>query len=86
MFGLVNTLSNLWQTPVVDRTGIAGQFDFTIDPYQFALDAKADTPIARENLADLMRVAVEQFGFRLEKQRAPLEFTVIDRAERPAAD
>jgi uncharacterized protein (TIGR03435 family) len=86
MFGLVNTLSNLWETPVVDRTGIAGQYDFTIDAYQYALQSSGDAAAPRETLADLMRVAIERFGFKLESQRAPLEFTIIDRAEKPGAN
>ena len=84
MQGLVNTMSNILQTPVVDRTGLAGYYDFTLDPNQFAAADSADGLARRDDFGQLVTAAVEkQLGFRLEKQKAPLEITVIDRAEKP---
>jgi uncharacterized protein (TIGR03435 family) len=84
VIGLVNTVSNIWHTPVIDRTGVEGRFDFTLDVQQFATPPSADGPARREDFGDLVRTAVEQLGFKLEKQKAPLEITIIDRAERPS--
>src|SRR5581483_6197719 len=42
--GLVNTLANNLHTPVVDGTGIAGAFDFTIDPMRFTDPDQPATP------------------------------------------
>ena len=42
--GLVNTLSNILHTPVVDQTGITGFFDFTLDPMQLATPPSPDKP------------------------------------------
>jgi uncharacterized protein (TIGR03435 family) len=85
MSGLVNTLANILHTPVVDGTGMTGFFDFTLDPMQFATTGtpggvQAASP---EIFADLILTAVRELGFKLEKQRAPLDITVIDRAEPP---
>jgi uncharacterized protein (TIGR03435 family) len=76
---LVNTLANILHEPVVDGTGITGFFDFTLDPMQFA-----DDPRTPANFAELVLTAVrEQLGFTLEKRKAPLEITIVDRAEKP---
>jgi uncharacterized protein (TIGR03435 family) len=77
--GLVNTLSNILHAPVVDGTGMTGPFDFSLDPLEFSDHAQPVTP---DSWPDLVLTAVrEQLGFKLEKQKAPLEITVIDRAE-----
>jgi uncharacterized protein (TIGR03435 family) len=79
--GLVNTLANILHTPVVDGTGITGAFDFTLDPLQLSDPAQPVTP---DGWPDLVLAAVrEQLGFKLEKQKAALEITVIDHAEQP---
>jgi uncharacterized protein (TIGR03435 family) len=76
--GLVNTLSNMLHTPMVDKTGIKGDFDFTLDPPQLA------TRGAAESYADLALAAVkEQLGFKVERRKEPLEITIIDHAEMP---
>jgi uncharacterized protein (TIGR03435 family) len=83
--GLVNTMANILHTPVVDRTGIAGFYDFTLDPNRFAASDNSDRSAPKESFGDLMVNAVrEQLGLHLEKQRDTLKITVIDRAERPA--
>jgi uncharacterized protein (TIGR03435 family) len=82
MVGLVNTLANILHTPVVDKTGIIGLYDFTLDPLALS-DPKQ--PVTPDDWPDLVRVAVqEQLGFRLEKQKASLEFTIVDHAEQPS--
>ena len=80
MSGLVNTMSNILHTPVIDRTGLDGFYDFTLDPNRFA-----ETDNAK--LADLITIAVsEQLGLHLEKQKMPLAITIIDHAEKPTAN
>jgi uncharacterized protein (TIGR03435 family) len=81
MQGLVNTVSNIVQIPVMDATGITGLFDFTLDPAQFATTGSVQT---RLDYGDYVVTAVqEELGFKLEKRKMPLEITVIDNAERP---
>jgi uncharacterized protein (TIGR03435 family) len=63
--GLVNTLSNILHTPVVDQTGITGFFDFTLDPMQFMTPLSPDNPV-RPDFSELVLTAVqEQLGFKL---------------------
>ena len=77
--------------PVVDRTGIQGQYDFTlawtIDEFQsarlkaFPLPQRSDTDVP--NLFTALR---EQLGLQLDTANAPAEVLVIDRIERPSAN
>jgi len=87
---LVNTVSNILQTPVIDRTGLEGFFDYALepappDPNQMrTAGAGAGSPITAYNFGDAVIAAMqEQLGLRLEKQKAPLEITIIDHAEQP---
>jgi uncharacterized protein (TIGR03435 family) len=75
--------------PVIDKTGIAGVFDFHLD---FAPD---DTSASRHpdgGAADpaggpsLFTALQEQLGLRLDPTRGPAEFLVIDRVERPSGN
>jgi len=82
--GLVNTLANILHMPVVDGTGMTGSYDFTLDPVHLAGRTQLVTP---DLWPDLVLAAVqEQLGFKLEKQRAPLEITVIDHAVQPTGN
>lgn len=85
--GLVNTLSNVLQAPVLDQTGIQGFFTFTLDLSQESNGAAAELSPASANFAEAFLSAVRnQLGFRIEKQKAPLEITVVDHAEKPTAN
>lgn len=82
--GLVNTLANILHTPVVDGTGIRGSFDFTLDPMQYA---DTSQPLTPGTWPDLVLTAVrDELGFKLEKQKASLEITIIDHAEKPTGN
>ena len=83
MVGLVNTLSNIIHQPVVDKTGLPGFFDFTLDT-SLLVTTPSDGPMRGDTLGDSVLSAVqEQLGLKLERQKTPLEITVIDHAERP---
>ncbi len=85
--GLANTMANILHTPVVDRSGVDGFYDFTLDPNRFAAQEGDETPFRREEFGERVIAAVrEQLGLKLEKQKAPLEITVIDHGERPAGN
>lgn len=64
--------------PVLDETGLAGRYDFTLewgDP-QNALDTQPS----------IFTAMVEQLGLRLEPKRVAMEYVVIDRAELPSGN
>jgi uncharacterized protein (TIGR03435 family) len=64
--------------PVVDRTGLTGEYSFDL-PF-----APADAKPGDTAAASLFTALQEQLGLRLEDSRAPVEILVIDRAERPS--
>ena len=61
---------------VVDRTGLSGSYDFSLE---WAPDEASDS--AAPSLVTALR---EQLGLRLESQKAPVEVLVIDRLQRPS--
>jgi bla regulator protein blaR1 len=69
--------------PVIDRTGLSGRYDFTIEwkptsnvpPPSDSPDAPAPTSL--EALRD-------QLGLKAESTKAPVQILVIDRVERPS--
>lgn len=84
MANLAGVLSSTG-TPVIDLTGLAGRFDFTLDygPYIDQIDARNE--MAARNAARL--VAVErQLGLKVDMKKAPIEMLVVDHAERVPTD
>jgi uncharacterized protein (TIGR03435 family) len=75
MFGFTTYLSRMLHTTVMDRTGLKGKFDFSLDPDSFAL--------GQEQYADLIRAATEHLGFVLQNSKVTVGMTIIDRIERP---
>ena len=68
---LTNALAILLRGPVVDQTGVAGDYDFTLgwegdDPYAAVPDA------------------MEKFGLKLEMKKVPTEVIVIDSVQQPS--
>ena len=78
MAQLATTLTGRMNRMVLDRTGLSGVFNFTLD---FVPDG---SPIdASQNLPPLQTALREQLGLKLEPARGPVEVLVIDRVERP---
>ncbi len=76
------------ERPVIDRTGLAGNYDFTLS---FAPELPPNFP--RENLPPgfsdrptIFEALRQQLGLRLEPQKGPVEYYVIDSAAKPAAN
>lgn len=61
---------------IVDRTGLAGNYEVTL---RF-MEPSSDAPDAPPHLFTALQ---EQLGLKLEADRAPLKVLVIDRIERP---
>jgi uncharacterized protein (TIGR03435 family) len=78
MSQLATQLTGRMNRMVLDRTGLSGVFNFTLN---FLPDG---SPIdASQNLASLPTALQEQLGLKLEPARGPVEFLVIDHVERP---
>jgi uncharacterized protein (TIGR03435 family) len=64
--------------PVLDRTGLTGNYDFTIEYSTNKNDPNADLPVS---------LAVqEQLGLKLVEAKEPIDIIVIDSAEKPSAN
>ena len=79
---------NVLDRPVLDRTGLQGRFDFTLnwtpDESQFRGTGIQVPPApADAKLPGLFTAIQEQIGLRFESVTAPVEVIVIDSAEKP---
>jgi uncharacterized protein (TIGR03435 family) len=68
---LVNMLANTLGSPVVDKTGLDGIYDYTFE-----------WPDAGSSLF----ASLDQLGLKLEAKKEPVEVLVMDRAEHPSAN
>jgi uncharacterized protein (TIGR03435 family) len=89
---LVMNLANSLERPVLDKTGLAGKYDFKLE---WSLDANknpaaiaatgANSPAAPDPTGpSLFSACQEQLGLRLEAQKALAETLVIDHVARPS--
>jgi uncharacterized protein (TIGR03435 family) len=67
---------------VIDRTGLVGEFDFTIE-WAIPLATLDPEPAADATGPSLGTALREQLGLKLESTRGPVEILVIDHIERP---
>jgi len=74
--------------PVVNKTGLAGKYDFTLTwrPDQLGpTPPNAPPPPADlESRPDIYTAMQEQLGLRFQAERAPVEILVIDKASKPS--
>jgi len=75
MPALAHFLSSLLGRPVLDKTGIDG--DFALKFEWVPRDASPDGP-------SIFTVLEEQLGLKLESRKGPVEILVVDHAERPS--
>jgi bla regulator protein BlaR1 len=73
-------LPSFAQRPVVDRTGLTGEFDVDIEI------APQSTAAGIDAGRGIFTAITEQLGLKLEPISAPLEFIVIESVERPTAN
>jgi uncharacterized protein (TIGR03435 family) len=63
--------------PVLDRTGLAGSFDFRFEYH-------SDDP--RPDIVSSILTSVQGLGLKLESAKGPVETLAIDRAEKPSGN
>lgn len=78
---LPSLLSREVGRPVIDRTGLSGRYDFTLN-YVPATRAAADATGG----PSLFTALEEQLGLRLKAAREPMEVLVIDSVQLPTAN
>jgi len=87
---LVNTLQQLLDRPVIEKTGLTGLFDIKLEwipgaeappgPFSPNPDAPPSPPVDGPSIFTAIQ---EQLGLRLEGSRGPVEVVVIDSAQKP---
>jgi uncharacterized protein (TIGR03435 family) len=70
-------------TVVVDRTGLAGTYDFNLN-WKSDKNGSFNEPASDASVPSLQSALQEQLGLKLEPQKGPMQVLVIDHAERPA--
>ncbi len=76
------------ERPVVNMTGLDGNYDFTM-AFTPVLPPGASADNLPENLRDLPSIFTalhEQLGLKLQAQKGPVEYYVIDHIEKPSAN
>ena len=68
---------------VVDRTGLTGRYDLEV---QWTPDTARAGATDAADAGSLFTALQEQLGLKLESQRGPVEYLVVDSAERPTPD
>lgn len=79
--------------PVIDKTGLTGQYDFTLEwmpepgqggPESLGLPPDSRLPPPSDSNGPSIFTAVqEQLGLRLDAQKGPVDIIVVDRVEKP---
>jgi uncharacterized protein (TIGR03435 family) len=88
---LADLLTRQLSRPVLDKTGLTGLYDFTIEwmpdaPQTSSPDATNGIPLLGAPGASLFTALQEQLGLKLEPGKSPIEVIVIDHVERPSGN
>ena len=76
---LARRIGNSAGRPVLDKTGLEGDYAFTLEWTQ-----GDRAPDAEVNVPSIFTAVQEQLGLKLEPAKDPIEMLVIDRAEKPS--
>jgi uncharacterized protein (TIGR03435 family) len=86
MSNLVGVLSQVTGRKVLDRTGLRGQYDFTLsytpDRGDGGREGANVSPAADSFPESVFTALREQLGLNLEVQKGQVEFIVVDRLDR----
>ncbi|HEY4363531.1 MAG TPA: TIGR03435 family protein [Bryobacteraceae bacterium] len=82
---LARVLADDLATPVLDRTGLAGEYDFDFEYSREELDGfhRSLTDAPEVSGAPILKIALqESLGLKLESKRGPIDTLVIDSGDR----
>ncbi len=82
---LTRPLTQLMRRPVVDETGLTGEYDLDVffQPEGLGGALIGAPPAALTDAPGLTTALQDELGLRLESRRGPLDVLVVDRIERP---
>jgi uncharacterized protein (TIGR03435 family) len=73
-------LADPLREPVVDKTGLAGRYDFAVNFTGYAPEDQTERP----NVFSVMAIALKgELGLKLEPEKITTESLVVDHAEHP---
>jgi len=78
MSRFADLLTNPLHSPVVDKTGLTGRYDFSLDISKYATPGMSPDEMSTA-LAECLQ---QELGLRVEARKLPLEILMIDRAEK----
>lgn len=81
MRSLAKSLSGQVHRTVIDKTGLAGNFDLKM---QWSTDNNPDS--GAEVLPDIFTAVQEQLGLKLKPAKGPVETLIVDHVEMPSAN
>lgn len=85
---LTEALSMLLGKPVLDETGLEGNFDYKLEwsPDELQVQSSEAPPMPDGAAPSITRAIKDQMGLRLASRRGPVEFIVVESAGKPAAN
>jgi uncharacterized protein (TIGR03435 family) len=85
---LTRPLTDLMRRPVVDDTGLAGEFDLDVffQPEGLGGSLAGPPPPSLSDAPSLTTALQDDLGLRLESRRGPLDVLVVERIERPTGN
>lgn len=75
---LTSMLKSQLRAPVMDETGLAGEFDFALE---FITD-ETSTETAQEEAPELITALRMQLGLKLQARKGPVEVLILDHAQK----
>jgi bla regulator protein BlaR1 len=80
---LASLLSRQLGSMVVDKTGLPGNYDFTLNWKSDGSVGDFNVPVSDASASSLLTAIQEQLGLKLEPQKGAIEVLVIDHVARP---
>ncbi len=80
---MIDLLTPILGAPVIDKTGLAGKYDATVNLAKYAAEMQGGSGGAPPDpLTMIMSVLEGELGLKLEKQKTSLDVLVVDHVER----
>jgi len=84
---IISTLAQMggFDRPVLDQTGLTGNFDFSLEWAPQNHGPEAD-PQSDDAGPAIMQALSEQLGLKLESKKGPVQVFVLDHIEKPSGN
>jgi uncharacterized protein (TIGR03435 family) len=76
----------LLRAPVVDKTGLTGMYDFTLNAAPVPAPTAVDSDAPVNDAPPVFPAVQQQLGLQLVAAKVPVQYVVVDHIERPTAN